>query len=229
MEILYKGLLLDSVPFYMRKLEEDDLQDALAIQQEVADKLEDKGVLAALSKDELLFIMRGGGIIIGVFVGDQLIALRATLVPEADEEHLGFDIGLNTDELATVLYQEVSCVSIHYRGYGLQKLMAKVLMEQVDASKYTYVCATVAPFNIPSLKDKFAQQMDIKVLKKKYGGKLRYIFVKSLHGLGGKPSYETEQLIPMSNIALQQELLSDGWIGTGMTERSDEWLVKYEK
>lgn len=220
---------MDAIPFHIRELEEDDLRDALGIQREVADSLEDEDVLAMLSEEELLFIMHGGGVIIGVFIGDQLIALRATLVPEVDEEHLGYDIGLQTEELATVLYQEVSCVAVNYRGHGLQKLMANVLMEQVEASDYTYVCATVAPFNIPSLKDKFAQQMDVKVLKEKYGGKLRYIFVKSLHDLGEKPAHETEQLIPMSNIALQQELLSDGWTGTGMTERSDEWLVKYEK
>lgn len=229
METLYKGLLMHAVPFYIRKLEEDDLSAAMSLQQEVAEALEDQDVLAALSEEELLFIMRGGGMIIGVFVGDQLIALRATLVPEIDDEHLGYDIGLNTAQLATVLYQEVSCVSIDYRGHGLQKLMAKVLMEQVQESDYTYVCATVAPFNIPSLKDKFTQQLEVKALKKKYGGKLRYVFAKKINELNKKITYESEQLIPMSNIALQQELLADGWNGTGMTERADEWLVRYEK
>lgn len=229
METLYKGLLMHAVPFYIRKLEEDDLSAAMSLQQEVAEALEDQDVLAALSEEELLFIMRGGGMIIGVFVGDQLIALRATLVPEVDDEHLGYDIGLNTAQLATVLYQEVSCVSIDYRGHGLQKLMAKVLMEQVQESDYTYVCATVAPFNIPSLKDKFTQQLEVKALKKKYGGKLRYVFAKKINELNKKITYESEQLIPMSNIALQQELLADGWNGTGMTERADEWLVRYEK
>lgn len=229
MKILYKGLLMDAIPFYMRKLEEGDLQAALEIQREVADALEDKTVLATLTEEELLFIMRGGGILIGVFVGDQLMALRATLVPEIDDEHLGYDIGLETEELGTVLYQEVSCVSVNFRGHGLQKLMAKVLMELVQESEYTYVCATVAPFNIPSLKDKFAQQMEVKALKKKYGGKLRYIFMKRLHDLDDKQAYDREQFIPMGDIAVQQELLSDGWLGTGMVERSEEWLVRYEK
>ena len=46
---------------------------------------------------------------------------------------------------------------------------------QKEDSKYDYVCCTVAPFNIPSLKDKFAQGMAIAALKEKYGGSLRYV------------------------------------------------------
>lgn len=229
MDILYTGLLNEATPFYMRELGEGDLQDALRIQREVAEALEDKDVLSALSAEELLFIMRGGGILIGVFIEDVLVALRATLVPEIDAEHLGYDIGLETSDLKTVLYQEVSCVSLDYRGHGLQKLMAKVLMEQVEASDYTYVCATVAPFNIPSLKDKFSQEMEVKALKKKYGGKLRYVFAKDLHDQVVEKVYKVEQLIPMADIALQQKFLSDGWRGIKLVEQSGEWFVRYVK
>ena len=38
-------------------------------------------------------------------------------------------------------------------------------MERLKKDDYKYVCATVAPFNIPSLKDKFAQQMEIAAMK----------------------------------------------------------------
>ena len=44
-----------------------------------------------------------------------------------------------------------------------------------ENSKYDYVCCTVAPFNIPSLKDKFSQGMEIAALKEKYGGSMRYV------------------------------------------------------
>jgi hypothetical protein len=36
---------------------------------------------------------------------------------------------------------------------------------QKEDGKYDYVCCTIAPFNIPSLKDKFAQGIEIAALK----------------------------------------------------------------
>ena len=81
-----------------------------------------------------------------------------------------------------------------------------------EDSKYDYVCCTVAPFNIPSLKDKFAQGMAIAALKEKYGGSLRYVFVKKLRG--DKESDWTDiQSILMSDASGQQALLSEGILG----------------
>ena len=39
----------------------------------------------------------------------------------------------------------------------------------------TTTFAAPLPFNIPSLKDKFAQGMEIAALKEKYGGSMRYV------------------------------------------------------
>ena len=91
--------------------------------------------------------MADGGKIVGVFADERLVAFRALLVPGADEEHLGSDVGLDLTELGSVIYQEISTVSPRYRGYRLKKMMAD----------YRYVCGTVAPFNIACLKDKFSR------------------------------------------------------------------------
>ena len=116
---------------------------------------------------------------IGAYVGEELIAFRALLNPPIDEEHLGYDCGIAENEFQRVLYQEISNVSPKYRGYGLQKTLATVVMENIDLEKYDYVCSTVKPYNIPSLKDKFSQDLVIKGLKIKYVDKLRYIFIKT--------------------------------------------------
>ena len=81
-----------------------------------------------------------------------------------------------------------------------------------EDSKYDYVCCTVAPFNIPSLKDKFAQGMEIAVLKEKYGGSLRYVFVKKLRG-DNERDWTDVQSILMSDASGQQALLSEGIVG----------------
>ncbi|WP_255551490.1 GNAT family N-acetyltransferase [Sporosarcina sp. E16_8] len=162
-----------------------------------------------------------------VFADGRLVAFRALLVPGADEEHLGSDVGLDLTELGSVVYQEISTVSPRYRGYRLQKIMADMLMEQLKVADYKYVCATVAPFNIASLKDKFSQQMEIAALKKKYGGVLRYVFMKHLHKEGVE--WQVEQFIPMQDTKAQQKLLEEGWRGTGISGSPDGWLVRYCK
>ena len=87
-----------------------------------------------------------------------------------------------------------------------------------EDSQYDYVCCTVAPFNIPSLKDKFAQGMEIAALKEKYGGSLRYVFVKELRG--DKESDWTDvKHILMSDAGRQQALLSEGYRGYEMKKQ----------
>ena len=131
------------------------------------------------------------------------------LVPPIDEEHLGWDIGLSESELPKVIYQEISNVLPAFRGNQLQKILASLIMQELAKKNhsYRYVCCTVAPFNIPSLKDKFSQGMRIAALKEKYGGSLRYIFVKDLEEIG-EPEYKETIFIPMKEFSAQQSKLT---------------------
>ena len=172
---------LGETPYRVKVLKLEQLTQIEKLQTEVIAALPDENTLQPLSEEEFTFILDGHGLMIGVYVGEELIAFRALLEPPIDDEHLGRDCGLSEKELPRVLYQEVSNVSPRYRGYGLQKKMAQIIMEQIDLSKYDYICSTVKPSNIPSLKDKFSQGQQVIGLKEKYVHKLRYIFFKKLH------------------------------------------------
>jgi hypothetical protein len=101
-------------------------------------------------------------------------------------------------------------------------------MKQVESdNRFDVVCATVAPFNIPSMKDKFTLGLRIGALKEKYGGKLRYIFYKEMHRSWHPTS--VAQDVPMENRGRQVELLQAGWVGTGMMKQGEQWIVRYEK
>src|SRR5699024_10216636 len=101
------------------------------------------------------------------------------LVPPLDDpEHLGIDAGIAKQERHKMIYSEITVVHPYYRGNGLQTYMGEIVFEQMDKNLYPYVAATVAPFNIPSLKDKFALGMMIIALEEKYNGKLRYVLFK---------------------------------------------------
>ena len=171
-------------------------------------------------------ILDGNGLIIGVFDSEQLVAFRALLKPDATEdEHLGADV--SAADLTRVLYQEVSVVHPAMRGKGLQQQMGEFIMSQVDVTLYDWVCATVMPFNIASMKDKLAQGLWIRALKLKYGGKLRYVFGKDLRSEAA--SFIASTLVRMAETEEQQKLLAQGYVGTDISLVENEWYVKYEK
>ncbi|RNF39181.1 hypothetical protein [Planococcus salinus] len=220
MKLLYEGTITNQAlrkqqPFYMRQLTMDDLPVIEQVQREVIESLPEKAALQPLSTEEFLFILQGHGLLIGAFVDEQLIGFRALLIPEIDEEHLGLDIGLSESELSKVIYQEISVVLPDYRGNRLQQKLADVIMKEVPnlTQPFRYVCCTVAPMNIPSLKDKFLQEMHIGSLTEKYDGMQRYIFVKDLE----RPNQRYTDYITaaLDDMYTQQKLLDEGYVGIG--------------
>lgn len=224
---IYEGIL-DEQSYYVKILNKSDLPKVLALQEVVYEALPNKDILQPLSEEEFLVMLKGDGLLIGTFVGEKLIAFRGVVAPKIDEEHLGYDIGLvKESDLKRVLYQEISNVHPDYRGYGLQKTLAKVIMRQIDMNQYDYLAATVMPYNIASLKDKFAQGFYIVSLKYIYGGKLRYVFALDLRE---EPNYEDEPVtISMGDVESQQRLLQEGFIGVAMKPLGNDWVVIYKK
>lgn len=212
--------------FTYRTLTDSDLHSIQAVQADVCAALENPAILQPLSDEELLNILSGNGVMIGVFASERLIAFRALLKPQVDEdEHLGADVGAK--DFSRVLYQEISNVHPAFRGHGLQKLMAQWIMEKVNLTHYDWICATVMPYNIASLKDKFAQGMYVYALKWKYGGKLRYVFGKDLHG--NRACTSTSICVSMGDTDKQQQLLADGFVGVAMEQIDGDWFVEYRK
>ncbi|MGE1008204.1 GNAT family N-acetyltransferase [Bacillus cereus] len=229
MTVLYEGRLKQNNElFHVTLLSLEHIEQILLLQNVVVEALEDKSRLQPLSQEEFQYILEGNGMMIGAFIENELIAFRALLVPPIDDEHLGLDIGLPESELHRVIYQEISNVHPNCRGNGMQKILATVIMDELqkEDSKYDYVCCTVAPFNIPSLKDKFAQGMKIAALKEKYGGSLRYVFVKELRGVKERDWTDIKS-VPMNNAGGQQALLSEGYRGYKMEKVDEDFVVKF--
>ena len=211
------------------RLAVDHLGDILALQQKVLNTLTTGAFLQPLTEEEFLYILNGKGMMIGAYYEDQLIAFRAMLEPEVDEEdHLGIDAGVPMAELSTVIYSEISNVDPHFRGNNLQVLLGEIIMQEIDTQKFRYVCTTVAPFNIASLKDKFAHGMEIVALKVKYGDLLRYILMKDLTLHLQEEITESCEVL-MADTAQQQRYLQGGWRGTAIGQVENEWFVRFEK
>ncbi|PFL19788.1 N-acetyltransferase [Bacillus cereus] len=231
MTVLYEGSLKqNNEPFHVTLLSLENIEQILSLQNVVIEALEDKNRLQPLSLEEFQYILEGNGMMIGAFIENELIAFRALLVPPIDDEHLGLDIGIAESELHRVIYQEISNVHPNSRGNGMQKILATVIMNELqkEDSKYDYVCCTVAPFNIPSLKDKFAQGMEIAVLEEKYGGSMRYVFVKELRG-DKENDWVDIKTVPMSDFDGQKKLLAEGYRGHKMEKHNETYSVQFAK
>lgn len=231
MTVLYEGALKQNNElFHVTLLSREHIEQILSLQNVVVEALEDKGRLQPLSQEEFQYILEGNGMMIGAFIKNELIAFRALLVPPIDDEHLGLDIGLSESELHRVIYQEISNVHPDCRGNGMQKILANVIMDELqkEDGKYDYVCCTVAPFNIPSLKDKFAQGMEIAALKEKYGGSMRYVFVKELRK-DIERDWSDVKSVPMSDFDGQKKLLAEGYLGHKMEKHNETYSVQFAK
>lgn len=220
MKLLHEGTITNQVlhkklPFSMKRLYLEDLPVIEQVQQRVIESLPEKATLQALTTEEFLFILNERGLLVGAFVEDELIGFRALLIPEIDEEHLGWDIGLPPEELQKVIYQEISVVLPEYRGNRLQQKLAEVIMKELPnlEEEFRYVCCTVAPMNIPSLKDKFTQAMHIAALKEKYAGLKRYILVKDLNA--PNVHYIDHVTVKLDDLEKQQQFLNEGYVGIG--------------
>lgn len=230
MERIGSGKLKENGKAYqVRRLIAGDIPAMQFVQKQAVHQLNNPDTLQCLSQEEFEYILDGNGLIIGAFADNQLIAFRALLVPPINEEHLGFALGLD-DKLDEIIYQEISVVHPAYRGNKLQQKLAYLIMKKLTKQRhsFTYVCATVAPHNIPSLKDKFNQRMMVGALIEIYDGKLRYVFVKDLKS-DLQYNWEDVKVIPTSETEIQRQLLKDGWVGFQLIQDGDRYSLKYGK
>lgn len=68
--------------------------------------------------------------------------------------------------------------------------------------------------------------MKIAALKEKYGGSMRYVFVKELRGVKERDWTDIKS-VPMNNAGGQQALLSEGYRGFEMEKTADTFIVKF--
>lgn len=220
--------LKDGTTLPVIKLTKRDLPEITQLQTNVIEHLSEKTFLQPLTDEDFKYILDGNGLLVGVRAEESLIAFRALMDPGEDPEHLGEDAGIPKEQWSSVLYSEITNVHPEFQGNGLQRQLGKIVMQEVDADQYKYVCATVAPFNIASIKDKFELGMHIAALNVKYETLTRYIMMKNLV-TEVTVTDEDPIEVGMGEIGEQQKLLKAGWIGTSIQACDEEFTVIYRK
>lgn len=184
-----------------------------AIQKCIAKKFSKPETYIILKERELIEMLGDGGIVVGVFVNEELYGSCGVYFPGFNEDNLGLDIDLPREELKKVIHLESSNVHPMYRGNSLQYKMASLLVSRAkDIKDMRYLLNTVHPENYPSLKTTFDLDMVIVKLCRKYKGFWRYIFYQDIE----KPiKKQVNNSISVSSVDYnsQIKLLNSGYYG----------------
>jgi len=78
MEKIYEGMLGET-PFFVTTLNLQHMQEIEKLQLEVYESLTDQSILQPLSTEEFNYILSDNGMMIGAYVGGELIALAMTV------------------------------------------------------------------------------------------------------------------------------------------------------
>lgn len=217
-------------PYYMRLVNENELNDVMRLQQSVYDALPNKEVLYKDSKLGMYDDIKSGALIIGVFNSkDQLISYRYISFPKKAHHNLGFDIALPETELDYVVHLETTVVNPDYRGNRLQSLTLAKAIELIEPLGMKHLLCTVSPYNLFSLYNIMSAGLNIKSLKRKYGDKSdpgiwRFILHKDLRPETDIFS-DDYHLIKMDRIVEQKKLIEMGYIGYNIIKESQ--MIQY--
>lgn len=170
-----------------------------------------QGMAARIVKPEtrefLLSLLQGRGCVIGVWLGDMLVAygvLQHELLAQDDPRAL---LGLAPGD---ALYKLAgAAVAPAWRGQGLQRqLIARRLAWAGDAALF----ATAAPGNQASWRSLLACGFEVRALQYRYGGHARYLLARVPGEQAPAPGAGTREL-PLDELPRQEVLLAKGWRG----------------
>jgi len=155
-------------------LDGKSLKKIVELEKNIVENLPSRDLFQDDTDDLILDFLGRRGLAYGVINEDNLIACSALYFPGEREENLGIDIGLEED-LQTVVHLETIMVHPDYRGNGLQKILAEILIKEAKNRGFKHVLATVSPKNTVSYTN--FEKLGFKKIttKIKFGDKLRDI------------------------------------------------------
>ena len=112
----------------------------------------------------------------------ELAGILMVCRPMEDDDNLGLDVGMTSEQRLRVVHMETAAVLPEHRGHDLERRMLAFAEEKLQGTDTRYLMATISPFNPPSLRA--AERLGYQVLltKEKYGGHLRHILIKGING-----------------------------------------------
>lgn len=165
------------------------------------------------------------GRILCVFDGAALAAYGVLGLPRATDPSFGADLGLTEADLAKVAQADGVAVDPTWRGRGLHRLLLTWRVTLAAEFGRGPVLSTVAPANLPSLRNMLAAGFAVRALKRKFGGHWRFILQH-----GAAPDAGAEMHLPLSDLSAIGAALASGAVGIRVVQMqggAESLLLRY--
>lgn len=157
-----------------------DLDAVLTLQNTILAVLPDKEIFVPTDSEEIMRYLQSPNIVLGCFDGTQLIAYASIVLHGLHHSNLGYDLHLPAEELPFCANFDTVIVHPDYRGNHLQKVLIQESEKMIKSVAIKKILTTVSPKNLFSLRNFQSMGYKIEARKIKYGGKDRYVLLKTL-------------------------------------------------
>lgn len=204
----------EKVEYTMRELDYSDLKELMILQKDVYQSIENKKLYQMRKEKEFIEYLDNGGIFLGVFVKQQLIAARITDVPGLKEHNYGYLLNYSEEELLKSMHFKIMLVRPKFRGNGLQIRTMRLIEKMFIHRGFQYGLCRISPDNYYSLVNALQFGLEIKTInafknQEKY---IRCILSKDLDAL--QPiTYQNIAYVDNTNIKRQRKLIEEGYVG----------------
>jgi hypothetical protein len=164
----------------IKKCNTNDVIQLLKLKDIITNNLPNSELFESSSAQDFIKNMEGKNNIFACIVDNVIIAYAIIIFPDYDKENLGYDLGINLNELCLVAHLDTVVVHPKYRGNQLQKYLCNIIEREAYLKGAKYLCATVSPQNVYSLKNFIDSNYDIVIEKIKYNNKSRFILMKKI-------------------------------------------------
>lgn len=167
---------------------------------------------------------RACGRILGLFADGELIGYGVLGLPAPDQESFADQFGLTAEQRADVATIDGAGVLPRWRGNGLQRRLVAARIEAARLAGRRIAVSTVAPGNLPSLRNLLAEGLTIRALRPAFGG-LRFLVRRDLDRLS-KPDTEG-RWIALADTTEAAKALISGYQGWSLSEATDGPRIWY--
>ncbi|MBS1164045.1 MAG: hypothetical protein H6R00_70 [Proteobacteria bacterium] len=167
------------------------------------------------------------GRILGLFVEERLIAYGVLGLPEPHQESFADGFDLSAIERAGVATIDGASVAPEWRGNGLQRVLIAARLAGARAAGRKIAVSTVAPGNVPSLRNLLCSDMTVRALRHAFGG-LRFL-VRCDLDLSSQQPPEAGRWIALDDVDGALSALGAGAIGWTLSDTADGARIWYAK
>ncbi len=164
------------------------------------------------------------GRILGLFANEELIGYGVLGLPAPDQESFADQFGLTSEQRTVVATVDGAGILPRWRGNGLQRRLVAVRVEAARAAGRRIAVSTVAPGNLPSLRNLLAEGLTIRALRTAFGG-IRFLMRRDLDR---SPKPVTQgRWIALADTSEASDALMAGYQGWNLSDATDGPRIWY--